>query len=97
MTVMKGKDLLAKIEAEDASDYYRSLFTNSVKGYCQGSLKVVENMYYHNDKGCMEDQYSEMHVALDPNDPYSDLFCLRGESMVESINKLINKIIQDIV
>ena len=54
-------------------------------------------MYYHSDKGCMEDPYSEIHVALDPNDPYSDLFCLCGESMVESINKLINKLIQDIV
>ena len=55
MTVMTGKDLSAKIEAEDASDYYQSLFTNSVKGFCQGSLKEVENMYYHKDKGCMED------------------------------------------
>ena len=76
---MTGKELSAQIEAEDASDYYPSLFTNSVQGYQQGSLKEVENMYYHNDKGCMEDSYSEMHVALDPDDPYSDLFCLRGE------------------
>ena len=87
-----------KIETEDASDYYWSLFTNSVKGYRRGSLNVkeIENMYYHNNKGCMEDPYSEMHVALDPDGPYSDLFCLRGESMVESINKLINKLVQDI-
>ena len=73
-----------KIEAEDASDYYRSLFTNSVKGYRRGSLKEVEKMYYHNDIGCTEDPYSEMHVALDPDDPYSSMFCLCDESMVES-------------
>ena len=45
----------------------------------------------------MEDPYSEMHVVLDPDNPYSDLFCLCGESMVENINKLINKLVQDIV
>ena len=45
----------------------------------------------------MEDPYSEMHVALDPDDPYSDLFYLHGESMIENINKLINKLVQDIV
>ena len=44
----------------------------------------------------MEVPYSEMHVALDPDGPYSDLFCLRDESMVESINKLINKLVQGI-
>ena len=38
-----------------------------------------------------------MHVTLDPDDPYSSMFCLRDESMVESINKLINKLVQDIV
>ena len=53
-------------------------------------------MYYHNGEGCMENPHSEMHVALDPDDPYSNLFCLRGESMVENINKLINKLVQDI-
>ena len=95
MTVMTGKDLSARIEAENVGNYYRILFTNSVQGYQRGSLKEVENVYYHNDKGCMEEPL--MHVVLDSDDPYSDLFCLCDESMVESINKLINKLVQDIV
>ena len=34
----------------------------------------------------MEDPYSKLYVALDPDDPYSDLYCLRDESMVERVS-----------
>ena len=36
-----------------------------------------------------------MHVPLS-GDEYPDLFCLRGESMVESVNKIVNKLVYEI-
>ena len=36
-----------------------------------------------------------MHVPLS-GDEYLDLFCLRGESMVESVNKIVNKLVYEI-
>lgn len=83
MIVMKRKDGSAKFEAEDANDYVRSFFTIPVPGHCQGSIGEVKDLYHHNDKGCMEDPYKEMHMALDTEKPCSGLFCLRGESMVD--------------
>ena len=76
---------------------YRSLFKKDWPGVCRGTDQEVEGFNIHVQKGCLEDPLKSMHWKLDPNDQYSDLFLLRGSSVVESNNRSINMLAHSII
>ena len=75
--------------------YIIILFLRAVKGHRKGTEAEIDILKSHTKKGCLEDPYPNMHVPLS-GDEYPDLFCLRGESMVESVNKIVNKLVYEI-
>ena len=66
-----------------------------IRGHRRGTEIEIKNLLDHVWKGCLCDPFNEMHIPK-TKDLYPDFFCLRGESIVESTNKNINKLVHKI-
>ena len=75
---------------------YRRLLLNEIRGHCCGTKRELDFFITHVQKGCLEDPFDDMHVALDPDDQYSDLYCYRGSSSLEITNKQVNKLVHEV-
>jgi hypothetical protein len=91
--VAKDNQLMA--EAGDRGEHYQSLIRKEVPGIRRGTVKEFENYIRHVEKGCLEDPF-DMNVSIHPSEPFSKQLRIRGTSVGESCNKLINRICTDI-
>ena len=91
------KDNKLACNQEDTDDCcYCRLLLNEIKGHCCGTKRELDFFVTHVRKACLEDPFDNMHIALNPDNPYSDLYFLCGSSSMESMNKQVNKLVNEV-
>lgn len=83
-------------ECTEGNEYVR-LYRTETPGVTRGLKREFHAFIEHVRKGCHEDPFDSMHVLIDPDDEFSDLYCFRGTSNVESVNHIINKLVAEIL